>query len=133
MTRAIEHHRSPPGLVAGPGYSHVVAATGRTVAVSGQVAVDAHGAVVGVGDARAQAVQVFENLSHALAAVGASFADVIKFGFYCTDVAILPVVREIRDRYIDTAHPPASTAVQVTALVRPEFLLEVDVLAVIAE
>lgn len=64
MTRAIEHHRAPAGLATGPGYSHVVAATGRAVAVSGQVAVDAQGAVVGVGDPRAQAVQVFENLDH---------------------------------------------------------------------
>ncbi|MGE5286121.1 MAG: RidA family protein [Micromonosporaceae bacterium] len=133
MIRAIEHHQAPPGLVAGPGYSHAVAATGRTVAVSGQVAVDSEGTVVGVGDPRAQAVQVFENLSRALAAVGASFADVIKLGFYCTDVAILPAVREVRDSYIDTARPPASTAVQVAALIRPEFMLEVDALAVIAE
>jgi enamine deaminase RidA (YjgF/YER057c/UK114 family) len=133
MTRAIEHHRAPSGLAAGSGYSHAVAATGRLVAVSGQVALDADGAMVGVGDPRAQAVQVFENLGRALAAAGASFADVIKFGFYCTDVAILPAVREVRDKYIDTARPPASTAVQVAALIRPEFLLEVDALAVIAD
>jgi enamine deaminase RidA (YjgF/YER057c/UK114 family) len=133
MTRAIEHHRAPSGLAAGSGYSHAVAATGRLVAVSGQVALDADGAMVGVGDPRAQAVQLFENLGRALAAAGASFADVIKFGFYCTDVAILPAVREVRDKYIDTARPPASTAVQVAALIRPEFLLEVDALAVIAD
>jgi enamine deaminase RidA (YjgF/YER057c/UK114 family) len=133
MTRAVEHHRAPSGLAAGSGYSHAVAATGRLVAVSGQVALDADGAMVGVGDPRAQAVQVFENLGRALAAAGASFGDVIKFGFYCTDVAILPAVREVRDKYIDTARPPASTAVQVAALIRPEFLLEVDALAVLAD
>jgi enamine deaminase RidA (YjgF/YER057c/UK114 family) len=133
MTQAIEHHRAPPGLMPGPGYSHAVAATGRTVAVAGQVALDAEGAVVGVGDARAQAVQVFENIGCALAAAGASFADVIKLGVYCTDIAVLPALREVRDSYIDTARPPASTAVQVASLVRPEFLIEIDALAVVAD
>lgn len=133
MTGVLEHHRAPAGLAAGTGYSHVVAASGRIVAVAGQVALDAEGALVGAGDLRAQAVQVFENLGRALAAVGASFADVVKLTVYCTDIAVLPLVREIRDRYIDTARAPASTAVQVVALFRPEFLLEVDALAVTAE
>ena len=133
MARAPEHHLAPPGLAPGPGYSHVVAATGRTVAVSGQVALDATGAFAGIGDPRAQAEQVFTNLGHALAAAGATFSDVIKLTFYLTDVGILPVVREVRDRHIDTAHPPASTAVQVSALVRSEFLLEIDALAVIGD
>lgn len=133
MAREMEHHVAPPGLAPGNGYSHAVAATGRFVAISGQVAIDADGAVVGAGDAGAQAVQVFENLGRALAAAGASFGEVIKLGVYCTDVAILPRVREIRDRYIDTFRPPASTAVAVTALIRPELMLEIDALAVIEE
>jgi enamine deaminase RidA (YjgF/YER057c/UK114 family) len=128
----MEHHVAPAGLAAGNGYSHVVAATGRVVAIAGQVALDAEGAVVGKGDPRAQAEQVFANLGRALAAAGASFADVIKLNFYLTDLAILPVVREVRDRHIDTARPPASTAVQVVSLVFPDLLLEVDALAVTA-
>jgi enamine deaminase RidA (YjgF/YER057c/UK114 family) len=128
----MEHHVAPTGLAAGNGYSHVVAATGRVVAIAGQVAFDAEGAVVGKGDPRAQAEQVFANLGRALAAVGASFADVIKLNFYLTDLAILPVVREVRDRHIDTTRPPASTAVQVVSLVFPDLLLEVDALAVTA-
>jgi enamine deaminase RidA (YjgF/YER057c/UK114 family) len=128
----MEHHVAPAGLAAGNGYSHVVAATGRVVAIAGQVAFDAEGAVVGNGDPRAQAEQVFANLGRALAAVGASFADVIKLNFYLTDLAILPVVREVRDRHIDTTRPPASTAVQVVSLVFPDLLLEVDALAVTA-
>ena len=128
----MEHHVAPAGLAAGNGYSHVVAATGRVVAIAGQVAFDAEGAVVGKGDPRAQAEQVFANLGRALAAAGASFADVIKLNFYLTDLAILPVVREVRDRHIDTTRPPASTAVQVVSLVFPDLLLEVDALAVTA-
>ena len=60
----------------------------------------------------------------ALAAAGATFADVIKFGVFVTDIAILPVIRETRDKHIDVEHPPASTAVQVGALFQPGYLLE---------
>ena len=73
----------------------------------------------------------FENLGLALAAAGATFADIVKFGVYVTDMSILPVVREIRDRHVDPAQPPASTAVQVVALFRPGYLVEIDALAVL--
>src|SRR5438093_11703721 len=102
------------------------------VAIAGQVAMDARGELVGVDDPRAQAERVFENLRSALAAAGATFADVIKFGVFTTDISILPVVREIRDRHIDTDLPPASTAVQVAALFQPGYVLEVEALAVVA-
>jgi enamine deaminase RidA (YjgF/YER057c/UK114 family) len=128
---AREHHVAPEGMAPGTGYSHVVAASGRFVSVAGQVALDENGAVVGQGDPGAQAERVFENLRLALAAVGASFADVVKFTYFLTDIGMLPAVREVRDRYIDTARPPASTAVQVSALVRPEMLLEVEAIAIL--
>jgi enamine deaminase RidA (YjgF/YER057c/UK114 family) len=118
-------------MAPGFGFSHAVEATGRLVAIAGQVAIDPEGHLVGAGNPEAQAEQVFENLRLALAAAGATFADVIKFGFFVTDVAFLPAIREVRDRYIDTARPPASTAVQVSALVRPGVLLEIDALAVV--
>ena len=127
----IEHHQHPEGMTAGNGYSHAVAATGRrVVAIAGQVAMDEHGELVGRDDPRAQAERVFENLRLALAAAGATFADVIKFGVFVTDIAILPVIRETRDKYLDVEHPPASTAVQVGALFQPGYLLEVEALAV---
>lgn len=127
----LEHHQAPPGMAAGSGYSHAVAGTGRLVTVAGQVAIDAEGNLVGPGDPGAQAEQVFENLRLALDAAGATFAHVIKLGFFVTDVGFLPAIREVRDRYIDTSRPPASTAVQVAALVRPEFLVEVEALALV--
>ena len=117
----------------GNGYSHVVTGTGRLVLISGQIALDESGAVVGEGDAGAQARQVFENLRRCLAAAGATFADVAKFTFYVTDIAALPAIRAARDAHIDTEHPPASTAVQVAALFRPELLLEVEAYAVLPE
>ncbi|MFN2590640.1 MAG: RidA family protein [Actinomycetota bacterium] len=133
MPRESMDHPDVPDLAPGRGYSHVVTARGRLVAVAGKVALDPEGAVVGPGDPRAQAQQVFENLQIALRAAGATFADVIKLGYFVTDLSFLPVVREVRDRYVDTKRPPASTAVQVAGLVRPEFLLEIEAWAVVPD
>ncbi|WP_237771495.1 RidA family protein [Kribbella sp. ALI-6-A] len=124
---------TPQGVAAGNGYSHVVTGTGRWVAIAGQVALDAAGEVVGAGDPAAQARQVFANLDACLAAAGATFADVVKLNFYVTDLAILPAVRVARDEHVDTANPPASTAVQVVGLFRPELLLEVEAYAVVTD
>jgi enamine deaminase RidA (YjgF/YER057c/UK114 family) len=130
--RRIQHHLAPAGMAPGTGYSHAVVGDGRMVAIAGQVAMDDRGELVGADDPRAQAERVFENLRLALAAAGTTFADVVKLGVFTTDISILPVVREIRDRYVDTDRPPASTAVQVVALFRPGYLIEVDALAVVA-
>jgi enamine deaminase RidA (YjgF/YER057c/UK114 family) len=129
----IEHHLAPPGMTPGNGYSHAVSASGRLVAIAGQVAMDEHGQMVGPDDPVAQTERVFENLGLALAAAGATFADIVKFGVYVTDMSILPVVREIRDRHVDPAQPPASTAVQVAALFRPGYLIEIDALAIVQD
>ena len=129
----LTHVVQPSGVAAGNGYSHVVWGTGTFIAVSGQVALDEHGELVGPGDPAAQAQQVFENLRRCLAEAGATFADVVKLTFFLTDVAHLPAIRIARDAVIDTTRPPASSAVQVAALFRPEFLLEIEALAVISQ
>src|SRR4029453_18784281 len=93
------------------GYTHVVEVTaGRPVYIAGQVALDPTGALVGRGDIRAQARQVFDNLQAALQAVGANFDQVVKLTCYLVDATQLPDVREVRDQYINTQQPPASTA-----------------------
>ncbi|WP_046500309.1 RidA family protein [Streptomyces odonnellii] len=127
----LTHLPAPDGVAPGNGYSHVVWGTGRFVAVSGQCAFDADGRVVGEGDPAAQARQVFENLRRCLAAAGAGFADVVKLTYFVTDVAHLPAIREARDAVIDTARPPASSAVQVAALFRPELLVEIEAFAIV--
>jgi enamine deaminase RidA (YjgF/YER057c/UK114 family) len=99
--------------------------------VSGQVALDADGKIVGEGDPAAQARQVFENLRRCLAAAEATFADVIKLSYYVTDIGLLPAVRAVRDEYVGADRLPASTAVQVAALFRPELLLEVEAFAIV--
>jgi enamine deaminase RidA (YjgF/YER057c/UK114 family) len=125
------HDQAPPGLAAAPGYSQVVSASGRLVFVAGQVALDEEGTVVGHGDVVRQAEQVFANLERALDAAGASFSDVVKLNYYFIDISALPAVRLVRDRYVDRARPPASTAVEVTGLARPEFLIEIEAQAII--
>lgn len=124
-------HLNPEGVAPGNGYSHVVTGPGRWVAIAGQVAFDADGNLVGEGDPAAQAQQVFANLERCLEAAGATFANVVKLNFYLTDVAFLPAVRVARDAYIDTSNPPASTAVQVVALFRPDILIEIEAYAVV--
>jgi enamine deaminase RidA (YjgF/YER057c/UK114 family) len=115
------------------GYTHVVEVTaGRPVYIAGQVALDPSGAIVGPGDIRTQARQVFDNLRAALQAVGAGFEQLVKLTYYLVDATQLPVVREIRDQYVNTQQPPASTAVEVRRLVQEDLLIEVEAIAVIA-
>jgi enamine deaminase RidA (YjgF/YER057c/UK114 family) len=102
---------------------------GRLVWTSGQIATDAAGAVVGVGDWERQARAVFENLATALEAGGAAFRDVVKLTFYVIDVAELPTIRKVRDEFVDGDRPPTSTLVQVAGLAQPDLLLEVEAVA----
>ncbi len=123
---------NPSTLPPPPGYTQVVAVSNaRMVYVAGQVALDAAGALVGAGDFQSQARQVFENIQAALDAAGATFADVIKLTYFLTDMGDLPLLREVRDAYVNVQQPPASTAVQVVRLAREEFLLEVEAIAAV--
>ncbi|MEU3659997.1 RidA family protein [Streptomyces sp. NPDC032940] len=123
---------APDGVAPAAQYSHVVLGTGRFVAVSGQLALDEDGRIVGEGDAAAQARQVFENLRRCLSAAGASFDDVVKLTFFVTDMAHLPAIRAARAAHIPDDRLPAASAVQVASLVRPEFLMEIEAFAVVA-
>jgi enamine deaminase RidA (YjgF/YER057c/UK114 family) len=121
---------SPGGLASPVGYSHVVTVPrGRLVWTSGQVATDASGEVVGVGDWERQARQVFDNIGRALEDAGARWGDVVKLTFYVVGVSELPTIRAVRDEFVDTRRPPTSSLVQVAGLVSPDFLLEVEAVA----
>lgn len=132
--RAHIKRTNPPTLSKPTGYTHVVETVGavKTVYVSGQIAFDSAGNVVGAGDMKAQAEQVFKNLETALKAAGATFADVVKMNSYITDMSKAQAVREVRARYFGDA-VPASTFVEVKGLVRPELLLEIEVIAAVRE
>ena len=122
---------SPDTLPTPFGYSHVVATpASRLVYISGQVALDAQDQLVGRDDLGAQTRQVFENLTAALNAAGASWKDVVKLTYYVLDVGQVASIRAIRDEYVDTEHPPASTLVEVSGLVRDDLLIEIDAVAV---
>jgi enamine deaminase RidA (YjgF/YER057c/UK114 family) len=123
---------NPPGLSTPKGYTHLVdvPAGTRLVIISGQVPLDSAGKVVGT-TMKAQTTQVFENLKVALAAVGATFNDVIKLNTYVTSMAQAQAFRDVRDRYVNATAPPASTTVEVRRLFRDEFLVEVEAIVAV--
>jgi reactive intermediate/imine deaminase len=128
--------RLNPATVAAPigSYSQSVRVeTGEAtwIYVSGQIAVDLDDRLVSPNDLPAQTERVYENLRAVLEAHGATFDDVVKIQTFFTTLDGLDQSREIRARYLPT-EPPASTAVQVVALVVPEAVIEVDVVAVVA-
>jgi enamine deaminase RidA (YjgF/YER057c/UK114 family) len=127
---------NPPTLSTPRGYTHVVTATGgKMVFIAGQVAWDAKGEIVGKGDLRAQATQVYENLKAALAAAGATFTDVVKMNTYIVNfkAADLPIIREVRAKYFLQENLPASTLVGVQALAVDGLLIEIEVIAMVKE
>ena len=131
--RSVIQRTNPPGLSTPTGYSHVVSARGgRTIYIAGQVALDAKGQLVGDGDLAAQTRQVFANLEVALKAAGATFDDVVKTNYYLRDAAQVQVIRDVRAKYFTKALP-ASTLVEVSRLANPGFLIEIEVIAVVAE
>jgi len=126
----------PDGIAPGNGYSHVVVTSpGKLVFISGQVARDKQGNLVGKGDLRAQTVQVFENLKTALASAGATFNDVVKINWYVKDYKQenLAVLREVRTMYVNKDNPPASTLAGVAALALDDYLIEVEAVAAIPD
>ena len=124
---------SPPGLPRPAGYSHIAIApeSARIVHVSGQVAMDGAGNIVGAGDFATQATQAFENLREALISAGSSFDHVLKINMFVLDMADLTALREVRDRFVNTDAPPASTLLQVSGFFREGILFEVDAVAVV--
>jgi len=112
-------------------FTHVVRA-GRLVFVSGCVATDGQGRVVGGSDIVAQARQVHENIKRCLAAAGASFADVCKVTVFLRNVNDREKVNTVRKEYFG-AHRPASTLVEISRLVRDDYLIEIEATAVIPE
>ncbi len=106
---------------------------GNQAFIAGQTAVDEKGDVVGKGDAEAQTRQIFRNLQKCLEAAGASFDQVVKLNIYSTDLdAHLTAITKVRKEYFP-AEPVASTTVQVTRLVHPDWLLEIEAIAVVEE
>jgi enamine deaminase RidA (YjgF/YER057c/UK114 family) len=118
------------------GYSHVAKSGGRPLAyIAGQASCDASGKLVGEGDFRAQVEQTFANLKLAVEAAGGAMSSVLKLNYYCVD-SVAPAeqvaIRDVRDRYVNVAHPPASTFVVVSRLARPGWLIEIEAVVALA-
>src|SRR5215475_4014439 len=127
---------NPPGLTQTNRYTHVVEIRkGRLVLISGQVAFDKEGNVVGKGDMRAQTTQVFENMKVALESVGATWNDVVKLNSFLVNMPEnIAAYREVRAKFLaDNKHQPASTTVGVAALVSPDLMLEMEAEVVVPE
>jgi enamine deaminase RidA (YjgF/YER057c/UK114 family) len=118
------------GVLTNAGYAHAVTVSGRLAFVSGQVALDESGNIVGEGDVIAQTRQCLRNLEAILRGLGATWADVVRFNWYLVDIQALQAVRDVRDEFLrpalGDAHNPASSLIQVAGLFRPDCLIEVD-------
>lgn len=126
----IERIRRPAGLSQPGLYSHVVKA-GNTVYIAGQVAMDERGASVGKGDFAAQAEQVMQNLKSALVSVGATYDNLVKTTVFVTDVSNRQTLNDVRAKYLNPEALAASTLVVVAGLASPDYLLEIEAIAVL--
>jgi enamine deaminase RidA (YjgF/YER057c/UK114 family) len=127
---------SPDGLNKNPAFTNVVVVTGavKTVYVGGQDAVDASGAIVGKGDLKAQTVQVLKNIQTALAAGGAEVEQIIKWNLYIVQGQSLREGFEAFQHFWGKRpNPPAITMVFVAGLAHPDFLVEMDAVAVVPQ
>ena len=129
----LEHPRSE-GLLHNPAFSQVVVASGtRTIYTAGQVSIDERGVLVGSGDLAAQTAQAMRNVGLALAAAGASYADIVKITTYVANYKPehRGVIGKARAPFFATGTPPASTLVGVSTLALPQWLVEIEAVAVV--
>jgi enamine deaminase RidA (YjgF/YER057c/UK114 family) len=125
-------YNNPPTMPKPPGYTQVVEANtpGRILFIAGQLGYDAAGKQG--QDFRTQTTLVFENLKAAVESAGGHMENIVKLNTYLTDIRVqLPIVREIRDKYVNTAAPPASTMLEIQKLAREGALIEIEAIAVL--
>lgn len=127
------YHVDPPGLAPSPGYTHAVVRRGTPVFLTGQIALDAAGQLVGPGDVSAQVRQVWENIQLACAGLGSDLGDIVKITTYATDLAHLEAIAAERRRRFPSGPLPASTFLVVSGLARPEYLVEIEAIVMLPE
>lgn len=128
--RVIESPKLPAPMRGGTFSAGVEAPAGRTVYVSGQVSMDAEGNVVGEGDVAAQTEKVLENVAVVLEEAGGGLEDVVKVTVFITDMGMYDGIHEVRRRYFSEPYS-ASSMVEVSALIDPRLLVEIEAVAVI--
>ena len=121
---------TPKTLPPTVGYSHIAKNNSLPIAyIAGQIPCDASGTLVGEGIFKAQVEQVFRNLKTAVEAAGGNMHDLLKLNYYLVegvDRSDQPAIREVRDRYVNVANPPASTLAVIHRLAQPGGLVEIE-------
>lgn len=110
----------------------IAAASGRLVFISGMTARDIDGHVIGSGDIEAQTRQVCENLERAVGAAGGTLNDIVRVDVFVRNIEHFDAIHRVRREYFDTP-APASTLLEVSKMVSPEMLIEINAIAVIAD
>jgi enamine deaminase RidA (YjgF/YER057c/UK114 family) len=131
LSTSAQQFIQPEGLSKPSSYTHVVV-VGNTVYLAGQVSANEKGEVVGKGDLKAQVARVYENLATCLKSAGVSFGDVVKMNTYVVNLKPedLAIIREVRSAYLNKEHPPASTLIGVQALAGPDYMIEIEAVAI---
>jgi enamine deaminase RidA (YjgF/YER057c/UK114 family) len=121
---------APAGIPRPAGYTQVVKVD-HTVYIAGQVSVDADGNIVGQGDPEAQVRQVWRNLEAAVRSVGGTLNNIVKTTTYVTSDNVAPAVRRVREELFRNANPPTSTLLIISALAHPDYVVEIEAIAVV--
>ena len=128
--REISNPKLPAPMRGGAFSAGVEAPAGRTVYVSGQVSMDADGNLVGEGDIRRQTEMVLEHVKTVIEEAGGGMDDIVKVTVFITDMGLYDEIHEVRRRFFDEPYP-ASSMVEITALIDPRLLIEIEAVAVI--
>jgi enamine deaminase RidA (YjgF/YER057c/UK114 family) len=125
-----QEYKNPDTMSQPAGYTHVVKVD-KTAYIAGQVSVDADGTVVGKGDPEAQVRQIWRNLGAAVQSVGGTLQNIVKTTTYITSTDYMGAVRKVRDEVHQGSNPPTSTLLVVSALANPDFMVEIEAIAVV--
>jgi enamine deaminase RidA (YjgF/YER057c/UK114 family) len=129
MTRFV----NPPGVRPTAAYSHAIVRAGTPVFLTGQVAWDEEGKIVGEGDIEAQVAQVWLNIERIVTSIGAGFDDIVKLTTYAVDLSFREAIGRERARHFAPGRFPASTFLVVSGLADRELLVEIEVTVVLPE
>jgi enamine deaminase RidA (YjgF/YER057c/UK114 family) len=125
-----KQYLNPETMSRPTGYSHVVK-VGNTVYIAGQVSAGPDGSVVGKGDAEAQARQIWRNIEAAVKSVGGTLQNVVKTTTYVTNIQHAAGVRKVREELFQGSNPPTSTLLVITGLASPDYMVEIEAIAVV--
>ena len=122
---------NPPGMARSQGYNHAVLAKGTPIFITGQIALDGEGNIVGAGDIEAQVAQVWKNIQSVLAGCGATLENIVKLTTYAVDARYIQAIGAERRKLFKEGEFPASTFLVVAALAQPELLVEIEAIAMV--